>query len=119
MKLFKLEQDYLTEIIMPIKAKYKNIQFVVEQSKRSNSLYLYLTMQETVISLRISDHKNEIPFHKYQLIVSPKMTTKKIYDKIDRLCQEMSIKRRYYLLKKIETEKEVKTSVRTFNNWRV
>jgi hypothetical protein len=116
MKPFRLEKNYLEEIIIPFKIKYKTIQFDVEKSKQSNSLYLYLTMQETIISLRISDHTNEQPYHKYQIIISKQMTTKKICEKIDSLCKEMSIKRRYYLLKKIEKGKGETNDGGTFDD---
>lgn len=113
---FKLEKDFLEKLIQPYKQKHKEIIFIVEKSKYSNSLYIYLNYEETILTLRISDHKTNTKWHKNQIITTDQTTCNEIINQIKNLIERIKRKRIYYLLNKIKGDKWKITKVTQLMN---
>ena len=92
MDIQKLEN--ITKIVL---RDFPNINYSINPSKKSDSLYLYLSLQGTKISMRIANHDYKNRYHFKQIVkenIDPNNLKRAIYN----LCISLHKKRTNFLL---------------------
>ncbi|MBE5738966.1 MAG: hypothetical protein E7354_04490 [Clostridiales bacterium] len=100
-----MELRKLEIVTQEVLRDFPNITYSISASKKSSSLYLYLSMQDTILSMRISDHNNNVHYH-FKHLVSKNININNLKRAIHNLCISLQKKRTYFLLNRITRQRE-------------
>lgn len=94
----ELTLNSIKEITRSQVAKFPDLEYSVWQSQKSASIYVYVYLDKTYVSLRISDHQNKnTPHHNEELIVGREFKTDKFKAIIKKMCYSVRMKRVRFL----------------------
>ena len=99
-----MELQKLENITKDVLREFNGITYSINTSKKSDSLYLYLYLQGTQISMRIANHQYKNKYH-FKEIIKDKINPNNLRRAIYNLCVSLQRKRTYFLLNCLESKR--------------
>jgi len=100
-----MELQKLENITKDVLREFNGITYSINTSKKSNSLYLYLYLQGTQISMRVANHEYRNKYH-FKEIIKDKINPNNLRRAIYNLCVSLQKKRTYFLLNCLAYKRE-------------
>ena len=100
-----MELQKLENITKDVLREFNGITYSINTSKKSDSLYLYLYLQGTQISMRIANHEYINKYH-FKEIIKDKINPNNLRRAIYNLCISLQRKRTYFLLNCLTYKRE-------------
>ena len=100
-----MELQKLENITKDVLREFNGITYSINTSKKSDSLYLYLYLQGTQISMRIANHEYRNKYH-FKEIIKDKINPNNLRRAIYNLCVSLQRKRTYFLLNCLTYKRE-------------
>ena len=101
-----MELQKLENITKNVLREFNDITYSINTSKKSDSLYLYLYLQGTQISMRIANHEYRNKYH-FKEIIKDKISLNNLRRAIYNLCVSLQRKRTYFLLSCLEYKRKL------------
>lgn len=90
-----MELQKLENITKDVVRKFNGITYSINTSKKLDSLYLYLYLQGTQISMRIANHEYRNKYH-FKEIIKDKINSNNLRRSIYNLCVSLQRKRIFF-----------------------
>ena len=103
-----MELQKLENITKDVLREFNGITYSINTSKKSDSLYLYLYLQGTQISMRIANHQYKNKYH-FKEIIKDKINPNNLRRAINNLCVSLQRKRTYFLLSCLDYRRQLAT----------
>ena len=103
-----MELQKLENITKDVLREFNGITYSINTSKKSDSLYLYLYLQGTQISMRIANHQYKNKYH-FKEIIKDKINPNNLKRAIHNLCVSLQRKRTYFLLSCLDYRRQLAT----------
>ena len=86
-----MELQKLENITKDVLREFNDITYSINTSKKSDSLYLYLYLQGTQISMRIANHQYKNKYH-FKEIIKDKINPNNLRRAINNLCAKFALR---------------------------